>query len=202
MKKPVKRTQREKRLLLVMPAAFLLGAYSFFIAIPKQSDLQETVDELERVRSSAVAPEAAANSRIVVENAQRNLELQKHRLQDSKSKNRVMTQMWREPDSQLGSVQQITEAMEKFSLSVLSQDFETKPVLSLYLQELSQIMDASSGNEPIEYWQVEVEGGYFDLTNFLASIDVFEMKTIPISISMVASKKGDGKHSWKIVFMI
>ena len=200
MSKP--KTNREQRLLVLLPAALVLAGYSFFLAIPKQRDLQNALGEVESLRRTAIPPEAAEQSKILLSNAVKKLDTDRQRIASNRNRIREIAMSWRADDSQLQSVQQITKSMEQYNLSIVNQDNESQPVLSEYFTNLCEIMDAQCADRPLQFWQVEVEGRYFDLTNFLASIDLYQMKTIPISISMTSSTANDGLHSWKIVFMI
>ena len=146
--------------------------------------------------------EEANESQNLLQMAQNNLESERQRIAAGRNKLREVALSWRADDSQLESVQQITKAMEEFNLSVVNQDNESQPILSDYFVDICQIINTHCEEQPLRFWQVEVEGRYFDLTNFLASIDHQVMRTIPVSISMVASTNNDGNHSWKIVFMI
>ena len=54
----------------------------------------------------------------------------------------------------------------------------------------------------LEYWQIELAGGYSDMMNFLEQIKNDGPRTFPIALTMKASDSGDGIHTWSVVFVV
>ena len=111
-------------------------------------------------------------------------------------------QNWRDPETRLETVRQVTELLRQFNLSIVHQEFETEPILSSYLYDLAQIVDQHSTESPLEYWKIELEGSYTDTHNFLVAVQSAGLKTFPISLSMKASSSNNKVHTWSVVFVV
>ncbi len=196
-------SSRERVLLAILPATMVLVIYSFLIALPKQRGYQQTLTRLETTRQTAIkevdALESAANLKAAREAANRLRE----RLADDRMTIKTQSQQWRNLEARLETVQELTEMMGQYNLSIITQDYQDEPAVSQYLIELFQEIDAESpAIPPVEYWQIEVQGGYNEVQAFLAAIDRERMKTFPITVNMDASDSTNGLHKWTIIFVV
>jgi hypothetical protein len=193
---------REKFLMTLLPAALILAAYAFFVAIPKQKNYRLQKNKISKARASAVSIEAADQSRArlqQVTNASRKLD---RRNAAALAKIKTLCSRWKNRDSQISAVQDITALMEQFNLSISSQGYQADPKLTEYLQQLTRKIDQQLDAMPLEFWQVELQGTYMDVTNFLTAIEAQQSKTFAVSLSMKASESKNGRHSWTILFVI
>jgi len=193
---------REKFLMTLLPAALILAAYAFFVAIPKQKNYRLQKNKISKARASAVSIEAADQSRARLQqatNASRKLD---RRNAAALAKIRMLCGRWKNRDSQISAVQDITALMEQFNLSISSQGYQADPKLTEYMQQLTRKIDQQLDALPLEFWQVELQGTYVDVTNFLTAIETQKSKTFAVSLSMKASESKNGRHSWTILFVI
>ena len=195
-------TSRERNLLVLLPAALILALYSFLVAVPHQRTMQTKLPKLNRFKKTAVTQAQADEAKLLLESEKSALKQMRLSLIADRNRIRQLSGQWRSDDSQLNAVQKLTELMELHQLSISSQDYETDPNLSTYFLELGKIIDAQYPDKPLEYWQVELEGAYTNVVNFLSAINVHQTNVIPVSLTMAASSSGNGHHRWKIVFMI
>ncbi len=195
-------TSREKKLLVLLPAALVLALYSFLIAVPRQRTIQANLPKLNRYKKTAVTQSQADEAKLLLESEKSALKDMRLSLIADRNRIRQLSGQWRSDASQLNAVQKLTELMELHQLSISSQDYEPDPNLSTYFLELGKIIDAQFPEKPLEYWEVELEGAYTNVVNFLSAIDVHQTNVIPISLTMNASSAGNGHHRWKIIFMI
>ncbi len=198
-----KLTRRERGLLSVLPAALILVVYSFLIALPKQRLIQVRATELMSTRSTAVDEQVAELSRESLQRTKTSLDRLRERIATDRLRIKELSQSWRNPEARLKTVQEITEMMGQFNLSIVSQDYELEPDIPEYFRQITQgINQQSPGTPPIEYWKIELEGAYTDVQEFLAAIDIDRMKTFALTISMVASDSKDSLHKWTILFAV
>lgn len=196
-------TKREQKLLTILPAALVLVIYSFLVALPKQRSYQDSLKQLENTRKTAVDKETALQSEMNLKLARDSLNRLKSRLAVDRLSIKTRSQDWRNFDSRLETVEELTEMMGRYNLSIVSQDYQDEPTVSQYLLNLFQDIDKSSPAAlPIEYWQIELEGGYNELQAFLEAIDKDRMKTFPITVNMASSEFNDGIHTWTIIFVV
>ena len=99
-------------------------------------------------------------------------------------------------------MRKISEMMRDHNLSIVRQGDEETIVVSNYLRELFLIMDQQSLADPIEFWEVEVQGAYFEVANFLAAVNRTVKTIIPIGITMESESPGSSRKNWTIVFVI
>ena len=198
-----KKTSREKLLLALLPAAIVLAAYAFLFALPAQQKHQKKLAELELARQASVSDSAAELSRSNLELAQSGMSRLNEQIRNDRDKIALMGKHWSSGDVRLPTVQQVTELLQQFNLSIVSQDFEKEPVLSEYLKDLETIVKRHSiGEENLAYWQIELAGSYGDMMKFLQEIKTSGMRTFPVTLSMKSSESGDGVHTWKVVFVV
>lgn len=193
---------REQRLFALLPAAIALLAYSFIFAIPAQRQCRRHLAELEAVRHRAVDQLEAASAKDNLELAKTGLRRLREQLASDRYKIKELARIWRNQESQLETVREITEKLQSFDLSIVSQDYVNDPTLSTYMKDLVKKMDGYSPDAPLEYWQIDLEGRYVDIRAFLAAIDLERMKTFPISLSLEASDSNNGIHHWTILFLV
>lgn len=195
--------KREPILVSLLPAAVILFVYSFMVALPKQQELQDLGVVHDQVKMTAISPEVA-------EQARQNLELARtevNRLREKIAQDRMqilhLGQSWRSPESQLVTIQKISEQLGSYGLSMMSQEFVDEPEVSKYVREVINVIDRESQSAPpIEFWRLEIEGSYSNVQEFLGRIDIETMHTFPVTLTMTASTNNDGQHKWSILFAI
>lgn len=196
-------SSREKLLVSLLPAAVVLALYAFLFALPAQSSYQKKLVELEKARRTSVDESAAELSRSHLELARNGLKRLNEQVRSDRDQIAILGKQWSSGDARLPAVQQVTELLDQFRLSIVSQDFEKEPVLSEYLKDLeTTVKKYSVGEENLEYWQIELAGSYMDMMKFLQEIKTSGMRAFPVTISMKASETGDGIHTWTVVFVV
>ena len=194
---------RERFLLSLLPAAIVLAAYAMIFAIPAQNTWRAKSAELANTRLTAVDDASASISRSNVELAQSGLQRLNEQIRLDREQIAFMGEQWSSGDARLPTVQEVTELLQQFNLSIVKQNFEKEPKLSVYLKELETIVKKHSAEEEnLEYWQIELAGSYSDMMKFLQQIKDSGMRTFPVTISMKASEDGDGVHTWTVVFVV
>ena len=202
MKRSKSPTQNSSLLLGLFPAAILLAAYAVLYAMPAQQEYRENLQLLKSIRLNAVDQAAAESSKQSLQLAQSGLQKLNEEVTAHRYEIKTRSQNWRDPDTRLETVHQVTELLRQFNLSIVFQEFETAPTLSNYLNELVQIIDEHSSDSPLEYWQIQLEGGYMDVHDFLVAVQSTGIRIFPISLSMKASSSGNKVHSWTIVLVV
>jgi len=198
-----KLSRREQRLLDILPAALILAAYSFLIALPMQQRLQSKIKHLRVSQKTSVDQRAADQSLQQLTTAQMNLERLKERMARDRQKIIERSQSWRKPEDQLQTVHLLTSMLGDYNLSIVSQEFEVNPKLSNYFQEITEVINSYSPQAPpLEFWKIQLEGEYNDVRKFLGTIDIDTMCTFPVAITMTASGLNDGLHKWTILFVV
>ena len=133
-----KRTPRQNgRLMALWPAALLLAGYTVFFAFPAQKDYLVNRQVLDSIRLGGVDAAAAETAKNNLQLAQHGLQKLNEELTADRYELKMRSQNWRDPDAKLDTVKQVTRLLRQFNLSIVFQDFETEPVLSNYLQELT-----------------------------------------------------------------
>ncbi len=196
------RTRREKLLLNLLPAALVLAVYAFLIAIPAQQSYQSNCSKLESVRKEAIDQTAAASSRSSLVSAEAGLARLNEQLRMDRDQVVSLTEFWNSGDARLPTVQKLTTLLQQFNLSIVNQDFKVEPALSGYLQGLESIVEDNSRHGNLEYWQIELAGGYHDMMKFLQEVKTSGLRTFPLVLTMQASESRDGVHTWTLVFVV
>lgn len=194
------RSSREQNLLALFPAAAILALYFTLYAIPKRSALDAQSSDLAAARLAAIDPSVAAAARQNLAYARENLQRLKTRLVDDQRQIGVISQTWRGNESRLEAVKEVTELARKHDLSILSQEFAEKPQLSEYFEGIIEMMEQHTPTAPLEYWHVELEGGWSGMAGFFSGLDLQRLKIIPLSFSLKATETDNGQHKWTIVF--
>ncbi|MEZ6094009.1 MAG: hypothetical protein R3C03_07185 [Pirellulaceae bacterium] len=196
-------SRREKLLLMLFPTALVLAIYSVFFAYPNQQKLRTLVRDFEQANQIAITEREATDSKNQLEATRQSLTRQKQRNQSSLLKIRELGHGWRNPDARLETLQQVTETMDQFNLSVVYQGFVDEPNLSTYFKNLTSMINREAVTQPLEYWEAEVEGTYPDMTLFLFEISKQNMHIVPVAISMKSPADSiAGNKNWKIIFLI
>ena len=194
------RTNRERNLLALLPAAAVLALYFTLYAMPKRSVLDSHSSDLVAASLVAVDQSVADAARQNLDYARDNLQRLKTRMADDQKQIGFISQTWRGNESRLEAVKEVTELARKYDLSILSQEFADKPQLSEYFEEIILVMEGHTPSMPIEYWHVELEGGWAGMAGFFSSLDLNRLKIIPLSFSLKATEAEKGQHKWTIVF--
>ncbi len=196
-------TGRERILLSILPAALVLGLYAFLFAIPEQKIHQQKSLELKAAQAKAIDKSVAEMSRSNVELVRAGLKRQTEQTRSDRESITYHGKQWSNGNDRLSNVQQLTELLAQFRLSIVKQDFQAEPQLSGYHSELRDIvMSHTATDELLEYWQIELAGSYGDMLKFLNEINHSGLRTVPVAVSMQASTANDGVHSWTLVFVV
>jgi hypothetical protein len=191
---------RERILLALFPSAIVLAIYSVFWAVPLQRTKTSLKREFVHQQSVAVSPREALDSMRVLNDEKQILERMRQRVQMSQLQIREMSESWRSRDSRLETLEKISELMEDYNLSIVSQGDREGVIVSGFLGDLFQMMDSQSLRGPIEFWQVRVVGTYIEVADFLAEVNKNAQKIIPVGITMDAETQGSTRKNWTIVF--
>lgn len=194
---------RERLLLNVMPAAIVLAMYAFLFAMPAQKEYQNASRKLNLAKSIAVDETIAEQAKKNLELAQSGLVRLNEQIKSDREQIAFLGRQWSNGDARLTTVQQVTELLQQFNLSIVRQEFEEEPPLSVYLKDLETVVAKHSGeNENLEYWQIELAGGYPDMMKFLLEVKSSGLRTFPVTLTMKASDTTDGVHTWTVVFVV
>ncbi len=203
MKKSDPGSKREQRLLFLLPSVAVLVVYAFLIALPKQRQLSDLVSTYESTKARAIDKQIAEQSLQDLLRAKDGLERLRERLTTARSTMKQTSQNWRSPGELLATIQQLTEMLDQYELSILSQNNEPDPSISNYVKSLTEKINSESPNAPpIQFWKIEVEGKYSDIQSFLSSIDLDSMKTFPLTLSMSLPETGSATPKWTIIFVV
>jgi len=195
--------KREPILVSLLPAAVILFVYSFMVALPKQQALQDMAVVHEQVKMTAIGPEVAEQARQNLESARSEVNRLREKIAQDRMQILQLGQSWRSPESQLVTIQKISEQLGSYGLSMMSQEFVDEPEVSKYVREVISVIDRESQSAPpIEFWKLEIEGSYTNVQEFLGGIDIETMHTFPVTLTMTASTNNDGQHKWSILFAI
>lgn len=198
-----KTTHRERILVTVLPAALVLALYAFLFAMPAQKRHQAALTEYQSARLIAVDESVAEQARENLELARSGLERLKEQVRLDRDQISFLAKQWSNGEARLSTVQQVTELLQQFNLSIIRQEFEEEPTLSKYLQNLEDIVQQHSSDEGVlEYWQIELAGGYPDMLKFLNEIKTSGLRTFPVTLTMKASETRDGIHTWTLLFVV
>jgi hypothetical protein len=198
-----KESSREQLLINILPAALVLALYAFLFAIPAQRQLQDSTNRLNTTTATAIDSSVAELSKQNLDLAQAGLVRLNEQIKQDRQQIAFLGQQWSNGKARLSTVQQVTELLQQFNLSIVSQKFEQEPPLSTYLKELAVIIgNHSDDEETLEYWQIELAGGYPDMMKFLSQIKTSGMRTFPVTLTMKASDVNDGVHTWTVVFVV
>lgn len=203
MKKNESGSKREQRLLFLLPSVAVLVVYAFLIALPKQRQLGDLTNTLEATKAQAVSLQVAEQSLQNLSLAREGLERLRTRLTTARSTMKQTSQNWRSPDELLTTIQQLTEMLDQFQLSMLHQGADPEPSISTYIKALTEKINSESPNAPpIQFWKIEVEGSYSDMQSFLSSIELESMKSFPLTLSMALPESGSAVPIWTIIFVV
>jgi hypothetical protein len=190
-------------LLNLMPAAIVLALYAFLLAIPAQRNYRAMRQEFASVQETAVDKEAARQSLKDLQAAEAGVARLNEQIRKDRQQIALLGHQWSNSSDRLSIVQQVTELLQQFNLSILKQEFQEQPPLSDYLQDLERIVIKHAGeNETVEYWRIELSGGYPDMLRFLQQVKISGLRTFPLTLTMQASQTGDGIHTWSVVFVV
>jgi hypothetical protein len=194
--------RREQWLLVLFPAALILAVYSVFSVIPAHRQLQGKQSQVQIAQVNAVTAFDAGQSLANLEQARLSLQRLKSNIASNRESLQRISQEWRRIDNRLATFQQITEMMRYHDLSVVFQGYMDELELSTYNQELIDILNRQDPSSSLEYWQIEMQGSFMSVTQFLDSINSQQLGVIPVSVSMKVSPQDANEKSWTIVFLI
>ena len=194
--------QRERFLLTLFPAAIVLAIYSVVFAVPLQRTKNGLEAEYVQINATSISNESADLAGELLADERKSLERLKKKVADSKQQIRELSQSWRSRASRLETLEKISELMRDHNLTIVSQSSEEIATLTVYLRNLFQIMDRQSGDDPVQFWQVKVQGTYFEVSDFLDSVELNAKQIVPIGITMVSDTAGGTRKNWTISFAI
>jgi hypothetical protein len=195
-------SNREQFLLMLFPAALILAIYSVMFAVPLRQQKSVIETEYRQATQAGVSETAAALSRQHMGNEKDSLERLRNRVATSKQQVRELSQGWRSRKSRLETLGKITELMQDYNLSIVSQGGDDSVAVSSYLQDLFQMINEQAVQDPVEFWPVEIKGAYFDVLEFLTDVDTLAKSIIPVAITMQPESEGSSQKTWTIVFVI
>jgi len=202
MDQDVQQNSREWFLLMLFPTAIILAIYSLMFALPLQQENVDVEAEFARQQAVAVSNEVAQKSLESLNNEKAALVRLRKRAQNSKQQIRQLSQSWRNRQSRLETLETITGFMRDNNLSIVSQGQDEGLVVSAYQQDLFRMMNKQFPLDPVEFWNVEVKGAYFEVADFLEAVDGLEKAFIPIAITMKSESENNSAKTWTIVFAI
>jgi type II secretory pathway component PulM len=194
-------SKRERFLLMLFPAALILAVYSVFFAVPLQRTFRQRSQEFNTAKLTAISESQAQLSREQLELTRSNLSRLKNTNQANQQKIAELGQSWRNLDNRLDTFQRVTEALHANDISIVLQSESTNPLVSVYIRNLVTIIDRQ-GPQELAFWEVEVEGSYTNMANFLSELSEQNMDIIPLAISMKSASGSSSLKNWKIVFLI
>ncbi len=201
--KPRESKRRERILLNVLPAALVLALYAFLFALPAQRQYQQVRNRLQAVQNVAVDQSVAKQSQENLQLAEAGMSRLQEQIKLDREQIAFLGRQWNRDDARLSTVQQVTELLQQFNLSIVRQDFEEQPLLPAYLKKLEDIVTRFTDSEETpEYWQIELAGGYTDMMSFLHQIKASGLRTFALTLTMQASASNDGVHTWSVVFVV
>jgi hypothetical protein len=194
--------RREQWLLVLFPAALLLAAYSVLVVIPGQQRLRAQQARLQVAEAQSVSPEEAELSRMRLDSTTTSLQRLKSSIAGNRQRLRELSQDWRRTDSRLATFQLITEMLRYHDLSVVFQGYMPEVEISSYNQDLIEMINRLEPQIAVEYWQIELQGSFLNVTQFLEAINGEQLGIIPVSITMKSGADMSAQKSWTIVFLI
>ncbi|MEM9940591.1 MAG: hypothetical protein AAF939_03300 [Planctomycetota bacterium] len=195
-------SQREKFLLMLFPSALILAVYSVMFAVPLRAEKNSIELEYNREKALAISEESAKVAQQNLNSEKEGLERIRKRVSNSRQQIRELSVGWRSGNTRLETLEKITELMRDYNLSIVSQGGEDTVIVSTYLQELFEMFNEQSVQEPVELWPVEIKGGYFDVLEFLTDVNLYAKSIIPVSITMQPDTLESSQRMWTIVFVI
>ncbi|MEM7785613.1 MAG: hypothetical protein AAF623_19855 [Planctomycetota bacterium] len=195
-------SQREKFLLMLFPSALILAVYSVMFAVPLRAEKNLIELEYNREKALAISEESAKVAQQNLNSEKEGLERIRKRVSNSRQQIRELSVGWRSGNTRLETLEKITELMRDYNLSIVSQGGEDTVIVSTYLQELFEMFNEQSVQEPVELWPVEIKGGYFDVLEFLTDVNLYAKSIIPVSITMQPDTLESSQRMWTIVFVI
>lgn len=195
-------SKREQALFTLFPAALILAVYAVMFALPMRQTQSAIQSEYSNESAIAISTEMANVSKRNLEAEKLALERINKRVAKSKQQIRELSQGWRSRKSRLETLEKITELMQDYNLSIVSQGGDSGVVVSSYLQGLFQMFDEQAVLEPVEFWPVEIKGAYFDVLEFLADVNTLAKSIIPVAVTMKPVSEGSAQKTWTIVFAI
>ena len=194
--------QRERFLLTLFPAAIVLAIYSVVFALPLQRTKATLEAEYVQLNATSVSNESAELASELLASEREGLDRLKKKVADSRQQIREQSQSWRSRASRLETLEKISELMRDHNLTIVSQGSEEIATLTNYLRNLFQIVDRQFPDDPVQFWQVKVQGTYFEVSNFLHAVSSSAKQIIPIGITMVSDPSGGTRKNWTISFAI
>ena len=123
-------SKREQFLFTLFPAALILAVYAVMFALPMRNTQSAVQTEYATESAIAISTEMAAASKINLETEKQSLERINKRVASSKQQIRELSQGWRSRKSRLETLEKITELMQDYNLSIVSQGGESGEAVS------------------------------------------------------------------------
>ena len=196
-------TGRERFLLMLFPAALVLAIYSVFFAYPLQNQYARALGEYRVAQAAAPRPADVLMAKRQLADTREALRRLKAKLKTGQQRLQELGADWRNLDNRLETIQQVTELLRQYDLSVVFQGYVEEPAIPEYFQDLTQMIDRHSNQPPLEFWQIEVKGSYPDMTRFLTQLCEDRQDIVSLILSMSPIEEAStADKKWIIIFLI
>ena len=192
-------SKRENFLLGIFPAAIVIAVYSILFVLPTQKDRVRLSADLEKAQSSAVPSSVAEVSRQAAQSERMRLVSLKQSSAQATQQVASLCADWKTANRRLDGLETITTLMRDFNLSILSQGRDDGATVSTYQQDLFRMFNSRNPLDPVELWNVKVNGSYTEVANFLIQIGKSGSDFIPVALTMEGPSR---EKTWSIVFAI
>jgi hypothetical protein len=192
-------TQRDKVLLMILPAIIILTAYGWFYTKAPNQRIRKLSDQVAAAR--AKEPKKIELQAEEARGLQKQAELERvtKELAPIKEELERLTAAWTNSTERLVANDALAALFTKHNLVLLEQTMVTNQVkLSPALQELTDKANKNLG--PGRYpvlWEVRLQGGFLSMLDALEDLARSDLAAIPMTLEMGDTPTQPGK-SWKL----
>jgi hypothetical protein len=193
--------QRERLIVMVLPAAVLLLGYSFFFSRPQNRAVREKQTELQAAQRSAVSEQEVLIARARLAEAQKTKAETTAEIEQYEAAMQELVAPFGRNPARFAVMERIDRLLREHEIVLVSQSLVEQQSLSTRQKELLQKVEQRAGGGRLEYRRFHLEGGYAEVQGFLSRLAESEAAMLPVSLE-AKKPEGEGPPAWELVMVM
>lgn len=202
----MKLTERDKVLVLVVPAFMVAAAYGWLVMPGKRDELKRAETSLERARAAAPSASQLFAEQAALTGLSAQIDRQQKELLATRERWHAAVGRCADPARRNERIQKLTGLLARCELSFV-EDTETPDggkdhKLSPALEGLTQQIAKLSGNQKPQLRRVRFLGRYLDVHKALGELNRGEVLAIPVGLTMKEAPPATDRQEWTLLVWI
>jgi len=198
----VKTTDRDKMIMLVLPAAAVLLIYFFFLRPKDQTELDKAQKELKSVQAKSPTPLLLQQKTVRLAQLNHDLQASQEQQASLQRKWEELTGTGAEAARRSERIEQLAAMLKQHGLTVIEQGHAEGGKDATLPRELEPISKRFSAGHGPQVWRFRVSGNYASLLAAIGKMSDGESAVIPLGLTMKEANLLTDTREWTLLVWI